>query len=176
TVIYFVQQYQADRNFATSVDAAVLRILNLKLRLYGGQFNPAQATRPVSGLDGLNQSQAAVMNVARAAASLISQSPDVPEAPGPAQRITFFTDVRQAQQCSNCPKYPLLDKRQLEQAVTDLYGRGGNNQVRASNLSSFSFDELAAYLAAPPTVTGDQTPTPAPSPIDAAIQQSDWLV
>src|SRR5207249_3241824 len=67
TVIYFVQQYQADRNFATSVDAAVLRILNLKLRLYGGQFNPAQATRPVSGLDGLNQSQAAVMNVARAA-------------------------------------------------------------------------------------------------------------
>ena len=47
TVTYFVQQYQSDRAFATSVDAAALRILNLKLRLYGGQFNPGQATRPI---------------------------------------------------------------------------------------------------------------------------------
>jgi len=31
---------------------------------------------------------------------LISRSPDALEAPGPAQHITFFTDVRQAQQCS----------------------------------------------------------------------------
>ena len=176
TVTYFVQQYQADRAFATSVDAAVLRILNLKLRLYHGQFDPAQSTRPTDGLNSLNQDQSAVLSVARAAASLISQSPDVPEAPGPAQHITFFTDVRLAQQCSACPKYPLLDKRQLEQAVIDLYGRSGNGQVRASNLASFSFDELAAYLAAPPTTTGDQTPTPQPSPVDAAIQQSDWLV
>jgi beta-N-acetylhexosaminidase len=176
TVTYFVQQYQADRNFATSVDAAVLRILSLKLRLYGGQFNPGQATRPESDLNNLNQDQSAVMNVARAAASLISQSPDAPEAPGPAQHITFFTDVRQAQQCTNCPKYPLLDKRQLEQAVTDLYGRAGSGQVRAGNLASFSFDELAQYLAASPPTTGDQTPTPEPSPVDAAIQQSDWLV
>lgn len=176
TVTYFVQQYQADRNFATSVDAAVLRILNLKLRLYGGQFDPAQATRPVEGLSSLNQDKSAVMNVARAAASLISQSPDAPEAPGPDQRITFFTDVRQAQQCSSCPKYALLDKRQLEQAVIDFYGRGGSGQVRAGNLASFSFEDLAQYLAAPPATTGDQTPTPEPSPVDAAIQQSDWLV
>src|SRR6185295_3932972 len=64
TVTYFVQQYQADRNFATSVDAAVLRILNLKLRLYGGQFNPAQANRPLAGLNILDQGQGAVMSVA----------------------------------------------------------------------------------------------------------------
>ena len=47
---FFRQQYLADKNFAATVDAAVLRILTLKLRLYGGAFNSSQAARPVSGL------------------------------------------------------------------------------------------------------------------------------
>jgi beta-N-acetylhexosaminidase len=181
TVTYFVQQYQADANFAGAVNAAVLRILNLKLRLYGGQFDPAQASRPLAGLSVLNQAPGNAMNVARSAAALVSPSADelaarAPEAPTPAQHITFFTDVRQGQQCSSCPKFPLLDKRQLEQAVTDQFGRGGSGQVRASNLTSFSFDDLAQYLAATPTTTGDQTPTPVPSAVDSALQQSDWIV
>ncbi len=181
TITYFRQLYQADRNFAASVDAAVLRILNLKLRLYSGQFNATQASRPQSGLSVLNQAEPAVMNVARSAAALISPSLDelaarAPEPPTAAQRIVFFTDVRQGQQCTNCLKYPLLDKRQLEQVVTDLYGRGGSGQVRAGNLLSFSFDELAQYLQSTPTPTGDQTPTPGPSPVETALQQSDWLV
>jgi len=181
TIAYFVQQYQADRNFAASVNAAVLRILDLKLRLYGGQFDPTQATRPAAGLSALNQHQGDVMNVARAAAALVSPSAEAlaanaPEAPTPDQHITFFTDVRQGQQCSNCPKFPLLDKRQLEQAVTDLYGRGGSGQVRASNLASFSFDDLLQYLQAAPPTTGDQTPTPVPAAVETALQQSDWIV
>ena len=181
TITYFVQQYQADGNFAATVDAAVLRILNLKLRLYGGQFDPVQSTRPQSGLSALNQDQTEVTNVAQAAAALVSPSLDelaarAPDAPTPDQHITFFTDVRQGQQCSTCAKFPLLDKHQLEQAVTDLFGRGGSGQVRASNLASFSFDELAQWLQASPTTAGDQTPTPAPSAVEAALQQSDWIV
>jgi beta-N-acetylhexosaminidase len=179
TITYFRQQYQADQNFAASVNGAVLRILNLKLRLYGGQFDPAQATRPLAGLNALNQNQAVVMAVAQASAALVSPPQDVlgaPEPPTRAQHIAFFTDVRQGQQCSTCPKFPLLDKRQLEQVVTDLYGRGGNGQVSAGNLVSFSFDDLAQYLQAAPATTGDQTPTPQPSTIETALQQSDWLV
>jgi beta-N-acetylhexosaminidase len=176
TITYFRQQYQADQNFAASVDAAVLRILSLKLRLYGGLFDPSQATRPVAGLNVLNQAQADVMAVAQAGAALVSPPQDVPEPPSRAQHIVFFTDVRQGQQCSSCPKYPLLDKRQLEQVVTDLYGRGGSGQVSAGNLVSFSFDDLAQYLQATPATTGDQTPTPEPSPVETALQQADWLV
>lgn len=181
TITYFRQQYQADANFAASVDAAVLRIVNLKLRLYAGQFDPSQATRPLTGLNVLNRDQADVMAVAQASAALVSPPLDelaarAPEPPARAQHIAFFTDVRQGQQCSACPKYPLLDKRQLEQVVTDLYGRGGSGQVSAGNLVSFSFDDLALYLQATPTTTGGQTPTPEPSAVETALQQADWFV
>ena len=181
TITYFLQQYQTDGNFAANVDAAVLRILDLKLRLYGGQFDPLRATRPQAGLSALGQDQTDVMNVARAAAALVYPSQDelaarAPEAPTPAQHITFFTDVRFGQQCSTCPRFPLLDKRQLEQAVTDQFGGGGSGQVRASNVASFSFDDLAQWLQSGPTATGDQTPTPTPSPVEAALQQADWIV
>src|SRR5207247_8787545 len=55
TITYFTQQYRADANFAASVDAAVLRILNLKLRLYGGQFDPARDIHSTAGLSALHR-------------------------------------------------------------------------------------------------------------------------
>ena len=182
TLLYFSQLYQADQNFAAKVDAAVLRILALKLRLYGGAFAPAQAQQPVSGLGVLQRDQSAVLAVAQSAAALISPSAgdlaaNAPEPPSPTQHIVFFTDVRQGQQCSTCLRYPLLDRRQLEQAVTDLYGPTGSGQVRPTNLQSYTFDELAQYLASPAAPAGGEgTPTPAPSPVEAALQQADWVV
>ena len=182
TIVYFRQQYLVDKNFAAAVDAAVLRILTLKLRLYGGAFNSSQTVRPISGLGVLQQDQAAVMTVAQHAATLITPTLDelaarAPDAPTAAQHIVFFTDVRQGQQCSTCPRTPLLDKRQLEQVVADLYGTGGSGQVRAGNLLSFSFDDLMQYLQSPPaTAAVTQTATPPPAPIEAALQQADWIV
>src|SRR5205085_549344 len=67
----FTQLYQADPNFAAKVDAAVLRILNLKLRLYGGALSPAGANRPVSGLNVLLSDQGGIPALAQSAAALI---------------------------------------------------------------------------------------------------------
>src|SRR5205085_5886182 len=156
--------------------------LNLKLRLYGGSFSPGDAQRPVSGLDALLRDQGGIPALAQAAAALISPSSldelavRAPEPPLPAQRIVFFTDARQGQQCSACLRYPLLDIRALEDAVVGLYGPGGSGQVRAANLQSFTFEELAQYLENPTPLAGAETPTPVLSPVELALQSADWLV
>ena len=182
TLVYFRQFYESDPVFAARVDAAVLRILTLKLRLYGGEFSPTSAVLPHSGLDVLGRDREDVMTLANAAAALISPTLDelasrAPEPPSINQRIVFFTDVRLGYQCSTCLRYPLLDKRQLELAVLQLYGPNGTNQTRANNLQSYSFEELAAYLENPelPAV-GLETPTPEPAPVGQALNTADWIV
>jgi beta-N-acetylhexosaminidase len=182
TLTSFVQSYEADPNFAAKVDAAALRVITLKLRLYGGSFTPPGAQRPVSGLDSLLRDQGGVPALAQAAAALIFPSSldelaiRAPEPPSPTERIVFFTDVRQGQQCSACLRYPLLDIRALEDAVVGLYGPGGLGQVRAGNLQSFTFEELAQYLENPTPLAGAETPTPVLSPVEIALQSADWLV
>jgi beta-N-acetylhexosaminidase len=184
TVTYFTQQYEVDRAFRDRVDAAVQRILSLKLRLYGDSFDPAQVERPQSGLAVLGQEEDQVRALAQSAATLVGLTPEelatrVPAPPVLNERIVFFTDTRQGRQCAACPPYSLLDKRALERAVVRFYGPSGSDQIRTSNLVSFSFDDLLAYLnstavPAPPLERG--TPTPEPLPIETAILQADWIV
>ncbi len=183
TLTYFQQQYQADPNFAARVDAAVARILSLKLRVNGGAFTPEDAVLPHAGLDVLQRDQEDVQALAQDAAALVSPSTleeleaRAPEPPSPSERIVFFTDVRQGQQCTTCLRYPLLEERRLEEEVLARYGPNGTSQIRTSNLQSYSFEELAAYLNQPASpATGDETPTPAPSVVEAAIEQADWIV
>jgi beta-N-acetylhexosaminidase len=182
TLAYFTQNYQADQNFAERVDAAVRRILTLKLRLAGGAFSTQAATRPEAGPEQLGNGSAVVVRLAQAAAALISPTAReldarAPDAPAPNQRIVFFTDTREASQCSTCPRAPLLGRSQLEQEVVSLFGPNGSGQARPANLQSYSFAELAAYLENPlPLTVGEETPTPAPSPVEAALQQADWIV
>jgi beta-N-acetylhexosaminidase len=186
TLKYFAEQYAADSAFRVRVDAAVIRILTLKLRLYGGRFDPALAARPESGLAELGKGDDAVRALAQSAASLINLTPQelaarAPTAPDANERMVFFTDTRQGRQCVACVAYPLLDKRALERAVVRLYGPTGSDQIREGNLQSFSFEDLAAYLTAsaappPPTPEADETPTPEPSPVETALAQANWIV
>ena len=183
TLTYFAQQYESDPVFAGKVDAAVARLLALKLRLYG-TFDAAQVLRPESGLSVLGRGESAARALAQTAATVVGLTSEewaarVPEPPTPTDRLVFFTDVRTGRQCSTCPAVPLLDEKALERAVVRLYGSGGSAQVREGNLQSFGFDELADYLsttaASPPEVT-EGTPTPPPSPVETALAQSDWII
>jgi beta-N-acetylhexosaminidase len=182
TLAYFQQQYRLDLNFASRVDAAVRRILALKLRLAGGEFEPSLATRPLAGLDVIGRDQDEVAALAQSAAALIHPSPEellarAPEPPSAAQRIVFFTDVREGQQCSACGRFSLLDRRELETEVLALFGPNGSGQTRPSSLQSYTFEELSDYLTSPtPPAVGPETPTPEPSPLQGALDQADWLV
>ncbi|MBF8281692.1 MAG: putative Glycosidase [Anaerolineales bacterium] len=184
TIAYFTQQYEVDRAFRDRVDAAVERILTLKLRLSEGGFDPAKVERPQSGLAVLGHGDDQVRALAQSAATLVGLTPEelaarVPAPPVINERIVFFTDTRQGRQCAACPPYPLLDRRALERTVVRFYGPSGSDQIRANDLLSFGFDDLAGYLgnvAAPAPPPEEGTPTPEPSPVETALLQADWIV
>jgi beta-N-acetylhexosaminidase len=183
TIAYFVQRYQEEGTFARRVDDAVRRILALKLRLFGA-FELENVQRPESGLAVVGRRQGQVLELALAAATLLSPSAEelrarAPEPPGLNERILFFSDTRAGRQCSTCSLFPLLDRRALENSVLQFYGPTGSGQVNARNVQSFTFDDLAAHLAArlnPPPTPGPETPTPEPSTLETALSQADWVV
>ena len=183
TVTYFTQQYEADPVFAEKIDAAVARLLALKLRLYGS-FDLARVLRSESDLRALQQGDSAVRALAQSAATVVGLTPEewasrAPEPPTPTDRLVFFTDTPLGRQCSSCPAFPLMDEKALERAVVRLYGSSGSGQVREGNLQSFGFDELAEYLSAASArqpAPGEGTPTPPPSPLETALVQADWIV
>jgi beta-N-acetylhexosaminidase len=208
TITWFQEKYETDQTFQQRIDNAVTRILMLKLRLYEGQFDAGHILTPITLLpDDNSQSEAAVIELAQQAITLI--------APGPAElvqqlpiavdeRVVFFTDVRQSQQCSSCPFFPWLDLTALEQRLLALYGPDASGQVQARQLTSFSYSQLKEYLLLGPedaatatplangTESGDNpdseqdnnissTPiaTPTLTPVEQvglALQTADWLV
>ena len=162
TLDYFSQKYRTDSAFAQSVDASVLRILSLKERLYGS-FNLQAVQTSSYGLSGLGNSQAVTFDVARSAASLLSPSPQdlatlLTAPPKVRDRIIFFTDTTQVQQCSTCAMQSGLAFDALQSAIVRLYGPQSGNQTSSSfRLSSYSFDDLTSYLSgkSPPYLQDD---------------------
>jgi beta-N-acetylhexosaminidase len=154
TILWFQERYESDPSFQVRVDEAVLRILALKLRLFQNNFSPEniqmdEETIPVGERD------VAMFELAQTAVTLIAPSPEellerMPAPPGPADRITIFTDVRQIQQCSFCPPQPLVSPTALEEQILNLYGPEASEQVAEGQIQSFSFADLEAFLDAGP--------------------------
>jgi beta-N-acetylhexosaminidase len=167
------------------VDAAVARILRLKLGLYGGTFTLAAAQPDVGAVGeqiSLHQEVLSVMG--RDAVTLLSPpSPDlVPSPPTPEDNIVIFTDAREGQPCATCVPVPYVDPLVLRDTILRLYGPDATGQVNPSLMTNFTFDQLEEYISAPPPLP---TPTPAagevitptlPHPVEAALQNADWII
>jgi beta-N-acetylhexosaminidase len=150
TLAFFAQKYREDTAFSQRVDESVLRILTLKYKLYNnfilGTVTPSTADSPDLG----NSSQVG-FNVARQAATLISPTQaeldeTIPDPPNQNDRIVIISDVRTAQQCSDCPPHALLDVNALSDAILQLYGPQAGGQVTTYNLASYTLDHLQAML------------------------------
>ena len=151
---FFNQRYREDPAFAQRVDEFALRILKLKYRLYP-DFNLEAIQPPLEDLAGIGRGDKVSFDVAKEAATLISPSPAeldnaLPDSPNATDRIIFITDVRQSQQCSTCAQNPVPLQDAFQQAVTRLYGTQGGGQIRASNLTSYSFADLEKLLDGDP--------------------------
>jgi len=173
TIDSFARKYNEDSTFVSRVDAAVLRILTLKYRLYDNLFTRNQVLASESSLASVGGAGQVTFEVAQKAATLISPSPEdladiLPEPPTLNDRIVFITDVRPAQQCSQCPDQPLLGRDTLEQAVMRLYGPLAAGQVLQRNLLSYSFSELSAFLD-----FSEEIDLPE---FEASLQEADWIV
>jgi beta-N-acetylhexosaminidase len=185
TITFFHERYDSDPSFQALVDAAVARILRLKLALYGGTFR-LTATRPdveaVSEQVGLGREALSAMG--RDAITLLSPpSPDlVPSPPTPEDNIVVFTDGREGQPCATCAPVPYIDPLVLRDTILRLYGPDATGQVNPSLVANFTFDQLEEYMSAPPPLP---TPTPVageivtptlPHPVEAALQGADWII
>lgn len=147
---FFAQQYQEDRTFAQLVDAAVLRILAQKFRMYD-DFTLANVLAPESGLTSIGTSQEIASEVARNAATLINPTSEelttlLPAPPSQADRIVFLTDTSDFKQCTGCLWEQGLAVDALQREILRLYGPPGSGQVFASRLNSFSLEELKLML------------------------------
>ncbi len=167
---FFAQKYRDDPAFAQRVDASVLRILTMKYRLYGSLNFSAVVPNSV-GLENVGQSAHVSLTVAAAAASLLSpEARDLatllPNPPQVKDRILFFTDTSQVQQCSTCTAQTVPDVQAFESAVTQLYGPQSGNQSSSSfRMSSYSFNDMSDYLngKSPPYLTND-------------LASADWVI
>jgi beta-N-acetylhexosaminidase len=170
TLDNFTQKYRDDTFFAQRVDASVLRILTLKMRLYG-DFSLGHILATPGDLGNVGTSSQITLDVAKQAATLISPSTSeldvtLPDPPNLNDYIVFVTDTNSGQQCSTCKPYSLLDVYSLQNVVLRRYGPSGGGQVLPSHLSSYSIKDLSDLLKAG---KGD-------SQIEKDLRRANWIV
>lgn len=197
TIRWFQERYQTDAAFQQQVDTAVLRILQLKLRLYSDDFSPDNILGDLGLLaTALRQPQEPGFAIAQGAITLLYPSAEVlaeriARPPGPGESIIIFTDERQVQQCSFCTPRPLIDPTAIETHILASYGPASTGQVQPDQISSYTFADLADFLEAgtdpiiyngvpvTPTIPPGVTAVPeagAPPPFPTATPPPAYLV
>jgi beta-N-acetylhexosaminidase len=147
---FFAQEYRNDPVFAQRVDAAVLRILEKKLSMYG-TFNISNVRSLTLDTTKIGSSQQVMFDVARSSATLINVDPQelstlLPQSPVLSDRIVFLTDTSSYEQCSSCPMRDTLAVDDLHKNVVRLYGQSGSAQVLTNRLNSYPLSELGPML------------------------------
>ncbi|MFQ5407812.1 MAG: glycoside hydrolase family 3 N-terminal domain-containing protein [Anaerolineales bacterium] len=176
TIALFVQKYEEDPAFAERVDAAAARILELKLRLYG-EYSIERVT-PNVPLDDVGRRSQDVFAIARDSVTLLSPSSSelanrLPQQPVRGEQVVFITDTLAAAQCSTCIPHDEFGASALQFAVTRLYGAGGSSQIRSTDLSSFSFDELDDFMSGVPLAPTETPIVEEPTPAEGATGEAD---
>lgn len=150
TIDYFTQRYQEDPAFRSHVDDAVLRILTLKFKLYP-EFSLDNVLPSEDDLVTLGQSQSTVMDIAQNSATLVN--PDVNDLaivlPNPPQfndRIVFISNMMTYKQCSSCGDQASFPAETFMSTVARLYGTGSGDQIQASHMHAYSFENLRVLL------------------------------
>ncbi|MCL4560640.1 MAG: hypothetical protein M1281_08505 [Chloroflexi bacterium] len=176
TLNFFSQKYREDSAFAQRVDAAVTRILTLKLHLYPS-FDIQQVVPPEKALADLNSqdSQQVTFDIARQAVTLMSPGAAeldsvLPQPPSQRDRILFITDSVASQQCLQCAQTSDPPVDALQSVVVKLYGPSSGGRINPTRLSSYSFNDLLAVLNYVPTDTS------IPPPLLNDLQLANWVV
>ncbi|MBN1265343.1 MAG: hypothetical protein JXA25_07605 [Anaerolineales bacterium] len=178
---FFIQKYREDEVFAQQVDQSVLRILTMKSRLYGGEFNPDSVLIDSLDLTGLALLEDNGVKVARNAVTLISPSSIIEleertgGAPQYGDQVVIFTDTRPAAGCLSCAQSASVSTNAFEEAVNRLYGPTGAGLVSGWQFTSFTMEDLAAYLGQPIPQNLSQQITSSET-IDDALREADWII
>lgn len=174
TIEFFQEKYRSDADFRSRVDAAVLRILTLKAKLYPDLDLQNTLVDGTAIAERDTTEAASVAQVARNAVTLLSPSSAelaqrMPTGPGASDDILIVTDARTGQECdgAGCPEFPLIGPEALEEIVLRLYQPSG--QVTPERVNSLTFEQLGAYL------DGRSSGLRAEE-VDRLLDEADWLI
>jgi beta-N-acetylhexosaminidase len=170
TLDSFTQRYREDPTFAARVDESALNILTKKVKQYPS-FGFINVTSSAYPLDEVGNDDEITFHILQQAASLISPDEqnlniNLPNPPAISEDLIFFTSTLNGKQCSSCNDQQIFPVDGLEKAVMKNYGPPNASQVRSEMLSSYSFKDLAAYLAYGVV----------PENLETDFPQADWLV
>ncbi len=168
TLASFALKYRGDTAFAQKVDAAVLRVLTLKYRLYGNNFSLNQSLPNAGQLNTVGRSSQITFEVARQAATLISppQAELDTTIPSGKDKIVFITDARAYIQCGKCTETQMLAPDALDLEIMRSYSPQAGGQILPRNLVSYTFQDLEDMIQAG---TGQKQ-------IENDIKQANWIV
>jgi beta-N-acetylhexosaminidase len=178
TILFFQEKYKSDSAFRARVDASVERIIRLKLRMHGGNWqDDALSHDPAQIPESVGQSANVTEGVARAAVTLIYPGLDeladrMPSAPLANEKILIFTDTRAVKECPTCDARPIVDKQAIEDIIMRLYGPGATRQVAEGQVRSLSFADLNRLLTAAPVQEATATPVTTAGPTPDVDQPS----
>lgn len=172
TIVSFVQKYREDAAFAKLVDVSVLKILNAKMKLYGG-FSFSQVSNLPGDINTLDAAQETVFDVAQAAVTLINPSPQeldtvITAPPQWSDQVLIFTDVRKISQCQNCPVVSDVGNSDFADTLIRLYGPQAGGQIQQNRLASFTFAQLDEFLDVEESETKEL--------INASFRTAKWIV
>ncbi len=187
TLRFFQSKYREDPTFAARVDESVLRLLALKLRLFGGSFEQANVIVDEDSAANLQPQSNLTASIAKESVTLLSPNPRdlnavLPTQPTKDESIVFITDDRMLQDCTVCLPYPAVAPKALQEIALNLYGPRTTGQVDPTRVASFTFGDLAAYntqvsvLATGTPTPGAATPTPTIAPAGEPIETTPGVI
>ncbi|MBT3188992.1 MAG: hypothetical protein HN736_13655 [Anaerolineae bacterium] len=162
TLTFFTKKYNEDTAFAARVDAALMRILTQKFRLYPS-FSLSAVRPSANGLEKVGNDQEISFEIAQNAATLLSPDIDnldsvLPAPPALEERMIFITDTQNE-------THPTLSSSALPEAVLRLYGEGGGGEVVEINISDYSFEDFLLSRANDEDIF-----------FESNLRQADWVV
>jgi len=183
TIGFFQDRYNNDPDFAGQVDAAVRRILRLKLGLHRSILNPTQGGAQLAPLSNVmvNDSDLAQLageprtsaemlmgQVARSAVTILYPDPALQTDPLPPafradDRILIISDSRLLRECATCTAETAIGPDEIADTIKRLYGSEATGQIDPELVVSLTFADLTQYLdsrqAAAPSTTVTATAT-----------------
>ncbi len=173
TIAYFRDEYRANPAFAARVDAAVAKILRLKLKLYPEFSLETIQVDADAALQTCGRGGAIVQHIANQAITLLY--PDANALPAPPRRgekILIFTDARPVRECftEQCQTFSPLSQTAVEEAILRIYGPDGTGQIAPEDVTSLMFGQLKKFLAGTLEV-GEGQPD-----VGALLREADWVL
>ncbi|HXV99807.1 MAG TPA: glycoside hydrolase family 3 N-terminal domain-containing protein, partial [Anaerolineae bacterium] len=192
TIFFFRTEYISNPAFAEQVDAAVARILRLKLKLYPELSAGALNVDANRALEVTSQTRPVINDIARQSLTLLYPSlaelrQRLPQPPRPDEKILIISDTRLVRECftADCQPTELLPRVSLQETMLRLYGPGASGQIQPEQISTITFSELKLALGGVLTQSPQEPAAPdQPNPVmqisadevRARIQEADWLI